>query len=70
MLVPHSFEDDSHSDVENELHAHRRIIAAYHQEIEFCSQGDDVYRWAAEDRAVIWAGAFVNRREFRKIYGF
>ncbi|EPQ50189.1 hypothetical protein GLOTRDRAFT_134177 [Gloeophyllum trabeum ATCC 11539] len=52
------------------IHGHRRIIATYHQEIFLRGQGFDAYAQACHDRKLITDGRAVNKREFKRIYGF
>ncbi|KAK7682015.1 hypothetical protein QCA50_014979 [Cerrena zonata] len=52
------------------VHGSRRMIALHHQERELIEQGSDIPLLAFQSRMSIPYGNRVNRREFRRLYGF
>ncbi|KAK7689642.1 hypothetical protein QCA50_007435 [Cerrena zonata] len=53
-----------------EVHARRRIVAIYHQEIDLYRQGPEVPLLALQSNELISEGYRVNKMEFRRIYRF
>ncbi|KAI0054604.1 hypothetical protein BV25DRAFT_1843543 [Artomyces pyxidatus] len=52
------------------MHAHRRLVAGVHQEIEIIKQGVEARSTATLDRAFILQGCRLNKTAFRRLYGF
>ncbi|KAI0059391.1 hypothetical protein BV25DRAFT_1918619 [Artomyces pyxidatus] len=52
------------------VHAHRRLVAGVHQEIEIIGQGVEARSLAVMDRAFVLQGCRLNKIAFRSLYGF
>ncbi|KAI0055065.1 hypothetical protein BV25DRAFT_1922119 [Artomyces pyxidatus] len=63
--------NDGHDGQSHEhLHAHRRLVAGVHQEIELIQQGVEVRAMAAANHALILSGCRLNKTAFRRLYDF
>ncbi|KAK7691281.1 hypothetical protein QCA50_004674 [Cerrena zonata] len=52
------------------VHGQRRLAAIMHQEIHLLQQGVDAFQYARQRRELVLDGYCVNKREFRRLYGF